>query len=217
MGCFFRTIGFVVVLMIGAVVAWVFRDRIPYLHRETPPSAVAPASAWDPLTPEGAARAKSAVATLSAKTGPVFTNVKGADLAAYVFQELSKQLPPSSQNTEAAIIGDQLCVRSSVKLADLGGAGALGPLGAMLGDREPVQFCGALELLRPGLAEYHVKELTIRELSLPSAIIPKLLRKIERGARPNGLADDALPLKVPPYIGDVRIGRGKITLYKTTS
>ena len=39
--------------------------------------------------------------------------------------------------------------------------------------------------------------------------------EMRRGARPEGVTDDALPLVVPSYIGDVRIGQGKVTLYKS--
>ncbi|MDQ6828546.1 MAG: hypothetical protein M3081_06730 [Gemmatimonadota bacterium] len=215
MGCFLRSIGCAVVLGALAAVAWIYRDQIPFLHRDTTPGAASTVG-WEPLTPEGAARAKSSVAALGGKTGPVFTNVKAGDLSAYVFQELSRQLPPSAQNTEAAVIGDELCVRATVRLSDFGGAGALGPLASVLGDREQMQFCGTMNVLRAGLAEYHVKSLKLRELSIPSGAIPKLLRKIEQGGRPAGLADDALPLKVPSFIGDVRINRGRVTLYKTT-
>ncbi len=216
MGCFFRTIGCAVVLIAVVAAAWIFRDQIPFLHREPTPGGSA-AVVWEPLTPEGAARAKASVSSLGGRTGPVFTNVKAGDLAAYVFQELSRQLPPSAQNAEAAVIGDALCVRATVQLADFGGASALGPLASILGDREPVQFCGTMEVFRAGLAEYHVKSLTLRELTIPSGAVPKLLRHIEQGSRPAGLADDALPLKVPAYIGDVRMSRGRVTLYKTTS
>jgi len=51
---------------------------------------------------------------------------------------------------------------------------------------------------------------------VPSTLIPRLLRQIERGSRPAGLSDDGLPLVIPPYLGDVRISSGKITLYKTS-
>jgi hypothetical protein len=146
----------------------------------------------------------------------VFTNVRAADVASYVFDELSKQMPPSAQNAEAAVIGSELCVRALVRLTDFGGAGALGPLASMFGDREPVQFCGTMEVFRPGLAEYHVKSLKVRDLSIPGPAVPRLLKNIEHGTRPEGLADDALPLKVPPYIADVRISKGRVTLYKTT-
>jgi hypothetical protein len=78
-----------------------------------------------------------------------------------------------------------------------------------------VVFGGTLAIVNPGLAVYRVKELRIRDMSVPSPMISQLLRRVEHGSRPPGLADDALPMLVPDYIADVRIENGKITLYKT--
>jgi hypothetical protein len=108
-----------------------------------------------------------------------------------------------------------LHVRALVKISDFGGSGSLGPLAAMLGDREPVEFGGTLELVRPGLAQYRVKVLRLRELSVPSRMIPRLLQRVARGSRPPGLGEDGLPLEIPAFIADVRIGQGRVTLYKS--
>jgi hypothetical protein len=48
-------------------------------------------------------------------------------------------------------------------------------------------------------------------------MIPRLLRRVARGSRPPGLADDGLPLEVPAFVADVRIGQGRVTLYKSTA
>lgn len=218
MGCL-RSLGCLVLIVIVAVAAWWFRaDWLPMLHMGAGSSGVvdsASAVVWEPATPEGAARAKAAVAKLGSRSGPVFANIPPGDLTAYIYSELSKQLPPSARDVEAAVIDQQLWVRAQVRLADFGGQGALGPLGNLLGDSEPVMFGGSLAIVNPGLAVYSVKTLRMRDLSLPSAMIPKLLRRVAHGSRPPGLAGDALPLMVPDYIADVRIRKGKITLYKT--
>jgi hypothetical protein len=208
-----RRIAFLILVFLagGAVFLWLYLERP---RREAETAATAPV--WERLTPEGAERARTAVQQLSRRTGTVFTNIAGADLASYIFDELSKQLPPSAQQLEAAVIDDRLHVRALIKVSDFGGAGGLGPLASMLGDREPVEFGGTLELVRPGLAQYRVKVLRLRELSVPSRMIPRLLQRVATGERPPGLADDGLPLEVPTFIADVRIGQGRVTLYKST-
>lgn len=209
-----RKLGCLALLALALVAAgvWYFFQR-PGRTTET----VSTSPVWEPLTTEGAERARRSVQALSRPQGPVFANLRGADLASYVFDELSKQLPPSAQNLEAAVIGDRLHVRALVDLNDFGGAGALGPLAAMLGDREPVEFGGTLELVRPGLAQYRVKVLRLRELWVPARMIPRLTQRVARGTRPPGLAADGLPLEIPTSIADVRIGEGRVTLYKSTS
>jgi hypothetical protein len=218
MGCL-RKLGCLLLIVVAVAAAWWFRaDWLPIFQRGRGTSGVVDSTStvvWEPATPEGAARAKAAVAKLASRSGPVFTNIPPGDLTAYIFAELSKQLPPSAHDIEAAVIDRQLWVRAQMRLADFGGAAALGPLGGLLGDDESVVFGGSLDIVNPGLAVYRVKALRIRDLSVPSAMIPKLLRRAEHGSRPPGLADDALPLVIPNYIADVRIRKGKITLYKT--
>ncbi len=215
MGCL-RSLGCLFLLLIIGAVAWLTRDRwLPLLGYEKKVAAEAPAAVvWEPLTPEGAARARRAVQTLGQKSGPVFANVRPADLSSYIFEELSKQLPPSAERAESAVMNDRLYVRASIKLSDLGGPSALGPLAGMFGDREQVQFGGTLEVVRPGLAQFRVQDIRVRDFAVPKAVLPRLVSNVRRGAKPEGVADDALPFIAPPYIADVRIRGDRVTLYK---
>ena len=207
-----RRVGCLVLVVVLVLAAWFTRERWVPLIRDR--GAVAKEGEWEPITPEGAERARKAIASLGAKSGPVYANVRAGDLASYVFQALRKQLPPSAQNVEATVIGERMYVRASVALSDFGGPGALGPLASFMSDREVMTFGGTFALLRPGLAEYRVEELKLRDLSVPKTMLPKLIQRVGRGARPAGLAPNALPLEVPTTIGDVRVGRGRVTLYK---
>ncbi|HEY7235649.1 MAG TPA: hypothetical protein VH539_15960 [Gemmatimonadaceae bacterium] len=214
MGCLSR-IGCLVVVLVIAIVAWLTSDR--WLPRVTGHAPVAASSGpvWEPLTPQGAERTRQMLTRLSKPAGPVFGNLSGGDVASYVFESLSKQLPQSADSVEAAVIGDRLYIRASVRLQELGGTSVLGPLAGMLGDRERMEFGGTFHVIRPQLAEYEVKDIKLRDLSIPAAMIPRVLRQTERGSRPEGLSPDGLPLVVPPYLGDVRIANGRVTLYKT--
>jgi hypothetical protein len=206
-----RKIGCLVVLLIGAFAGWMLHERLG-----SPKAAAVKADTWERLTPEGAARMRTALATLQKPSGPVFVTVRPADLASYVFEQLSKQLPPSADSVEAGAFGDRLFIRASVKPSDFGGGDVLGPLAGFLAERERMQFGGAFHIVRPGLAEFRVQEIRFRELTLPSGAIPRLLKRIEHGARPAGLSVDGLPLVIPSYIGDVRTEPGRVTIYKST-
>jgi hypothetical protein len=215
MGCLSR-LGCLVLVVIIALVAWLTSDR--WLPRVTGRATTVSVSGpvWEPITAQGAQRTRQLLTRLSQPTGPVFGNLSSGDVASYIYQSLAKQLPPSADSIQAAVIGDRLYIRASVRLQDLGGTSSLGPLAGMLGEREEMQFGGTFHIVRPQLAEYEVKDIKIRDLSLPTTMIPRVLRQTERGSRPEGLSPDGLPIVVPAYLGDVRIANGRVTLYKTT-
>lgn len=211
MGCIAR-LGCLLVLCVLAIGAWLTRDRwLPLLHGSHVSAA---SSVWQPLTPAGAERARESVQALSRPTGPVFQNVQPGDLAAYVFQSLAHQIPQSADSAEAAVINGRMYVRAVIPVKDLGGAGALGPLSALVSDREQLTLGGTFEVIRPGLAEFHVQEISLRSLKVPGSLIPQLVKSLGKGARPAGVADDALPILAPAGLGDVRLANGKVTLYK---
>ena len=85
----------------------------------------------------------------------------------------------------------------------------------MLHDRETVMFGGMIDLVKPGLGEYRVQSVRVRDLPIPGPAIPRLLARLDRSPRPAGVHDDGMPLVIPAHIGDVRIKDGKVTLYKT--
>ena len=213
MGCLARA-GCLVVLALLACVAWLTRDRwMGRLHLvRTPPAAER--ATWQPLTDAGARRAQAALDALASKSGPVFQNVSAGDASAYVFQALLGKLPGDADSAEATVIGDRLHVRAAVRVRELGGSAVLGPLAALVGERERMELGGTFHVIRPGLAEFEVKEARLRDLNIPPPIIGKLLAALARGARPAGLSGDGLPVPTPASLGDVRIANGRVTLYK---
>lgn len=217
MGCLAR-IGCLVLLVCLGVGAWLTRDRwLPRLtgHRAVPARAAVTEPTWEPLSQDGSDRTAAALQRLSQPRGPVFATLSGADVASYVFLTLAKELPPSTDSIMAMASGDRIGLRAVVRLDELSGAGSLGPFARLFGDRAPVQLTGTLKVIRSGLGEFEIQDVTIRTLALPRGMIPQLLTQLSHTSRPAGVDADALPLPMPPYIGDVRVSRGKVTLYKS--
>ena len=128
---------------------------------------------------------------------------------------LSKVLPTSATRPEVAIVDEQLLMRTVVALRDLAGDGALrGLLGVALDGRDSLRLTGTLDLVRPGLAEYRVREVRISGIEVPPRLIPSLLAAIRRGAAADSLPTDALPIPLPKAVADIRVANGKVTLYK---
>jgi len=215
MGCIAR-IGCLIVLVCLAIGAWITRDR--WMHKITGrPAVTSTAPGWEPLTPTAGAAGKRKLDDLAKASGPVFTNLTASEVASYVFQTVARTLPASADSAEAAVIGDALFVRAVVPVRDIAGSGVLGPLAGLLNDRERLQLGGAFHVIRPGLSEFEVREIKLRDFKVPTGAIPRLLQQLSHGNRPDGVAPNALAVTTPPSLADVRIANGKVTLYKSTT
>lgn len=215
MGCIAR-LGCLVVLALLAIGAWLTRDRwMNKVTGNTPVVATVPL--WQPLTPQAAARGKRAIESMQNSGGPVFANLQAGEVASYVFQTVGRTIPSSADSAEAAVIGDALHVRAVVPMKDIAGSGLLGPLAGLLSERERLSFAGGFRVVRPGLSEFQIREIKVRDFKVPTGAIPRLLQAISRGNRPEGLSPNALPVPTPRSLADVRIANRVVTLYKSTS
>ena len=211
MGCL-KKIGCLSFLIVLVVVGYLGRGLwLPKLRK---PDATA-ASTWQPLTPEGASRAQRVLTQLSQDGGPPSVTVQPGELVAYLVQQLSSALPESADSVQAMAINDRLCVRAVIKTSDFGDRKTLGPLAMVLGDYEPVQMCGIINIMSPGKGELQVKEFKVRELGIPGPAIPRLIKQMSPSNRPEGLSPDGLPLETPSYIADVAVRNGQIVISKT--
>jgi hypothetical protein len=213
MGCIGR-LGCLLILVLLGIGAWLTRDRWMSRLHLSPPAAAQAAVHWQPLTPEGAKRARAALDSLHTVNGPVFQNVAPGDAAAYVTQVLLGRMPDAADSAAAAVVGDELYVRARVKLRDLGGSAVLGPLARVLGEREPMQLAGTFHVVRPGLTEYRVTKIRLGPVTVPSAVIPKLLAQVARAAGLDSVHAQSLPIATPSYMADIRVADGHLTLYK---
>ncbi|MEO7964439.1 MAG: hypothetical protein ABIT38_11100 [Gemmatimonadaceae bacterium] len=210
-GCL-RSIGCLVVLAVLAVVGWFSRDI--WLPRVThaPP---APALAWEPVTPDQTDHAKRVVESLSSKSGPVFANLTPAEASALVLGPLQERNPGTIERGEAAIVGKSLLVRATVDVSQLNGLDILGPLAGAIGKRPRVVLTGDLEIIGPGVGQFRVLDATIGEIHVPQQLIPQLVTKIGGIKRPATAARNGVVFAIPLYVGDVRVGKGHVTLYKS--
>ena len=109
-----------------------------------------------------------------------------------MLMDVAGHVPPPQDSTEAAVVDHTFALRMSLDIKALGGRTAFGPIGGMLADREPLTLSGTFDVVRPGVAEFHVQELSVHGLPVPTPLIPGLVHKVEIGQHPAGLASDAL-------------------------
>ena len=146
-------------------------------------------------------------------TGRLSTQEKLAQLAPG-FGERVNRAVDVFDSVEAAVDSAMVRVRALVELDDLRDLDALGPLAGILDKRTRIELTGTMDVLRPGLGEFRVASVKIADLSLPRSAIPRLLARLDKTVRPEGVAPDGIAITIPEYIGDVRISRGEITLYR---
>ena len=209
-GCI-RKLGCLVLLAVAIAVAYFFWARVP---DDEPAAPGAPRTiVWERLSPALGAQGRSAVEALAA--GQAYTALSAGQVASYIFIEMANSLPEKAQDLEAAVIGDRLAVRGLVSLADIGGSKLLGPLAQMLSDRDTLLLSGTMNVLATGEGQFVVKELRFGDFRAPSGIIPRIVRQIDKTEDRGPIAPAAISLPLPPGVGDIRVGGGMVTLYKT--
>ncbi|MFI5243780.1 MAG: hypothetical protein ACHQQR_01025 [Gemmatimonadales bacterium] len=217
-GCIGR-LGCLLVLAVAGAIGWFTHDSWYPKVRERlggkPPAASVAAVKWEPLTPEGSARARLAVGLLSNRNGPVYVDVAAGDLAAYALDPALRELSHDSTGAAALARDDRLYVRAMVNVADLADAKSLGPLSSLIGGRQEITVRGRLEVVSPGHAQFHVDQIAIKELQLPAALIEKIVSRIRPADRDAKTPRDAIPVRVPREIADVRVAKGHVILYKS--
>ena len=123
----------------------------------------------------------------------MFTNLSASEVASYVFQTVARTIPASADSAEAAVIGDALYVRAVVPVRDIAGTGVLGPLAGLLNDRERLQLGGTFRVIRPGLSEFEVREIKLRDFKVPTGAIPRLVQQISHGNAARGSRAERAP------------------------
>ena len=220
MGCLRRLGCLLLLVVLAAGAAWITSNRWrPLLPGWVPGTedarAIAADTGWAPVTPVGATRAEHALSALRDRSAKVYTPVSPADFAGYVLMDLSGRLPPDGDSTQAVVIANQLRVRTSLDIRALGGQHAWEPVFDLIGTRAPLVLAGSFDVVRPGIAEFHVQELSIHGVPVPGPMIPRLLRRVDSGLHPIGMAANTLLVNVPAYVADIRATSGKILIYKS--
>ncbi|HEY2066292.1 MAG TPA: hypothetical protein VGG84_10075 [Gemmatimonadaceae bacterium] len=214
-----RRLGCLLLLIVLAAIAWAYRSHwltvLPGRSSGTTTTS-SDEPLWQPLSPAAAARGKRAIDALNSPKGPVYANLRASEIASYAFQSSGNVFPASADSVEAAVIGDVLYLRAIVPTKAIAGSGALGPLAGLLNERERLSIGGSFHVVRPGLSEFQLRDIKLRQFSVPPAAIPRIVQQITHGKHTDGVADDALPVPTPPSLADVRIGNNRVTLYKTT-
>lgn len=215
-GCIYKMGCGLLLLILGAA-GWHFRDKwVPKVKERFTAEAPATGAGWAPITVSGGTRAKDRIASLGRRNGPAYVTLTPSEFAAYVLGSALSGVAAGDTATQAVVQDGMLYIRTRVRLSDLGGKDALGPLARVFSETEPLMVAGTLSVVRPGLAQFRLKEVAVRELKVPRSAVGTLVKRWGPTPRPDSLATDGLPVTLPADIVDLRLADGKITLYKKT-
>lgn len=223
MGCITRLgcLAVVGVVAVGGAAWWLNGGSLPMPWKDDARGSTTADAAlkWSSLT-EASAGGADAVASLARPNGPAYVTLSPGDLAGFLAMGIARALPRTAADPQVAVEGNRLHLRALVRMRDLAGDGALGSalgiaLGKSLNELDTLHIAGTMDMLRPGMAQYHVNKLAIRSVDVPPRLIPQLIRSMRsRVGLADSLDSDALPIPLPKSIGDIRIAGDRITLYR---
>lgn len=169
---------------------------------------------WWPVNAAMSDDASKRLLMLNRRVGPAVVTLNAGELASFLVKPFQLQLPLSAQDAKVAVVGDMIYIKALVPLSDMGGEAILGPLRIALDRRDTVTIGGTFDLVDRGVAQFRIREVIMGEFSVPRPLVPRLIASTRRGALDARYAEDAYPVQLPSYVGDVRIARGQISVYR---
>lgn len=150
------------------------------------------------------ARAKEA--SMARRDGPSYVVLTADEMASLIADGLDPAARAALDSLETTLMVDRFELRGQIKTAVL--EGMLGPLGAMLNEREPLVIAGAARVAGVGVVAWEPDSLMLRAFPFPRAAIPLLVNRLTGGN------DGTLLIAVPPTVGDLRIRPSGATFYR---
>ncbi|MEO7998326.1 MAG: hypothetical protein ABI852_12830, partial [Gemmatimonadaceae bacterium] len=190
MSCLSKVGCLTVVVVVGAAGWWAYGGRMPAVFARGGRFAIPMAASADSARKDVAwatmkdAQTPSADAmdALERPSGPAFITLGAGDLAGFLAEGLGRVLPQSAQGVQVAIVDDLVRVRAEIPLRELGGKALPEFVSDLLTARDTVEMAGSLEMVRPGLAQFRVREVIVRGIPLPPRVVPPLLSALRKSA-----------------------------------
>jgi hypothetical protein len=208
----FRLVAFVL-LVVGVALAWWYRAPLSHAigrlvgRRDTALPPVAADSIGAP-TPAALVSAQEKLQALGRPRGPDSVLLNANETAALVGSGIDWTVRRSFDSLRVELLEGTLAVHARLDTR-LIPQDALGPLRGLLAEREPLRIAGPIEIGRPGIARWTVRELSLRGFPFPSPAVRSLARQAA-GADSTG----SVAIRVDAAIADVRVHPAGVVLYR---
>jgi hypothetical protein len=208
----FRALG-CLVLIAALALGWLYRDQVmrtarEYLGRaDTGSPAPAP-----PAGRPGARALASARSKVDSLNGWRADSVvlTPSELASLVGDGMDHELRRQLDSLRVEPLEGELEVRARLRTGRLPND-VVGPLSIALRETEPVEAVGPLRVVRPGVGEWVVRSLRIRDVPLPADLVPRVVSRVLGDPQQR-----AVPVRVPPGVRGIRLAPGAAILYGKT-
>lgn len=181
-----------VLLLVGAGAAWLYRGRIEQKLREV----TGRETQVEAPSAELAAQAQGKIERLRAGSESRVA-LSGVELESLLRHRHAGLLPGFIGDPQIEIDDDRLRLRSRVPTERLPSLDFLGAAADFLPDTAAVEIVGRLLPLDERRAAFAVDGLQLAEVPIPDRVVPGLLERLGRTEEP-GLPADALAVPLPP-------------------
>jgi hypothetical protein len=206
LGCF-------VAIAAVLLVLWWFREPIlrtgaRWFGRTEALPPVADTAVGAP-TPRAVASGQTKVRTLQGTAGPDSVLLNANEVASLIGGSIDWRVRKTYDSLRVELLEGSLAVHARLDTRALPPE-ALGPFAAFVQPREPLRLGGTIEIDRPGIALFTVREISIRGIPFPGPTVKSIARQAA-GANEDG----AIPLQVDRAISRIVIHPTGVILYRT--
>jgi hypothetical protein len=206
LGCF-------VAIAAVLLVLWWFREPIlrtgaRWFGRTEALPPVADTAVGAP-TPRAVASGQTKVRTLQGTAGPDSVVLNANEVASLIGGSIDWRVRKTYDSLRVELLEGSLAVHARLDTRALPPE-ALGPFAAFVQPREPLRLGGTIEIDRPGIALFTVREISIRGIPFPGPTVKSIARQAA-GANEDG----AIPLQVDRAISRIVIHPTGVILYRT--
>ena len=200
-------------LALALLAAWVFREPIlRTASRWIGPHGTALPPVTDTAvgapTPTAVASAQTKLASLARSGGPDSVVLTPNEVASLIGGGVDWTVRKTFDSLRVELLNGAIAVHARLDTRRMPRE-ALGPLAGVVRPQEPIRIAGPLTIARPGTARWAVRELSVRGIPVPDAVLKRIARDVA-GADTGG----AVKVQVNPAVADVAVSPVGLVCYR---
>jgi len=200
-------------LALALLAAWIFREPIlRTASRWIGPHGTALPPVTDTAvgapTPAAVASAQAKLASLARSGGPDSVVLTPNEVASVIGGGVDWTVRKTFDSLRVELLNGAIALHARLDTRRMPRE-ALGPLAGVVRPQEPIRIAGPLTIARPGTARWAVRELSVRGIPVPDAVLKRIARDVA-GADTGG----AVKVQVDPAVADVAVSPVGLVCYR---